>query len=233
MKKRIVSLMRKLVVAALVVAGLHEGPKLHRAYLKSSVGDNVVMLINAGGGGGTGWVVNTPNGTQVTVSNKHVCGNDKVMMAENQHGRVFVRVLEISTEHDLCILEPIAGKSGLDLASGHSDGDQVFAIGHPYLLPLHVTYGDITSSVETFEMLGWIDEGATGCDEILNTPYGQACFKRTESILITAAIAPGNSGSPVVNIWGNVVGVAFAGYQTGLSNLIVPAKFVANLIKMY
>ena len=45
----------------------------------------------------------------------------------------------------------------------------------------------------------------------INTPFGQACFMIVRGAYATNMLGqPGNSGSPVVNFWGNVVGVAFA-----------------------
>ena len=43
----------------------------------------------------------------------------------------------------------------------------------------------------------------------------------------------GNSGSPMVNMWGNVVGVVFAGNQRTNWGSAVPLKDVKELLKAY
>ena len=46
---------------------------------------------------------------------------------------------------------------------------------------------------------------------MVDTPFGKACFVVVKGAYATNVLGqPGNSGSPVVNFWGNVVGVVFA-----------------------
>jgi len=216
--------------AALLVVNT---PKLHRTYIRSVVSDNVVMLLTEKGGG-TGWVVNTPNGNQVTVTNNHICEGMDYLLAKTDQGEIFLEVLERSAKQDVCILTPVPGRSGLDLASDPDVGDTVFVIGHPYLLPKTLTHGEFTGFFKSTELAGFTeDANDKDCDETIPFMGLYACIKSVDAGLIALAISPGNSGSPVVNVYGNVVGVVYAGYQIGISNLFVPSKFVADLIKMY
>ena len=56
------------------------------------------------------------------------------------------------------------------------------------------------------------------------------CVRTLDSQPVTASIYPGNSGSPVFNKYGNVVGVAFASNEFS-RGYIIPLSFVVNFLE--
>jgi len=98
-------------------------------------------------------------------------------------------------------------------------GDLVFAIGNPFGLSGSMTEGIISQR-----------------DRTLNTDYG---YLIVGVIQTDAAINPGNSGGPLLNVWGEVIGVNSAiasqsGDFSGVSFAIpsdLMVKVVSSLIK--
>ncbi len=59
------------------------------------------------------------------------------------------------------------------------------------------------------------------------------CLRQLKSILTTLGIYPGNSGSPVVNKYGNLVGVVFAGNNQTNYGYVIPLKQVREFLSIY
>jgi serine protease Do len=163
---------------------------------------------------GTGFHVSYLGKTFI-LTNKHVCDaglridKSKTLRVNNR----IVKVLKIDTEHDLCAVEAIMD-SGLSLAQKEpSPLDQITLIGHPRGLPTVIRKGAI------------INHGEPVCIYYYN---GLRCLEATR---ISATAYPGNSGSPVLNAFGNIVGVLFAGQNRYPHEpLIVPYSFVQRFI---
>lgn len=146
------------------------------------------------------------------------------------------RVLEISGYADLCLIEGWPGMSGLKLGSETNVGDLVNAIGHPLLGPTTLSSGEVTAFVqvsiphhvmpgENKKMNKALNASDEPCDQPKNEIKKQHIFflgifdvgeatmcmvNETNAIATNVQIYPGNSGSPLVDKWGRVVGVVFA-----------------------
>ncbi len=132
---------------------------------------------------------------------------------------------------DLAVLQldmdALEGDKDLPFATfGDSDtlevGDQVLAMGSPYALDRTVTYGIVSNTDRVF---------TSGADDEFTPMYlsGNRSGMLTNWIQHDALINPGNSGGPLVNIYGQIIGVntrggSGAGFATP-SNL---AKAVAK-----
>lgn len=163
---------------------------------------------------GTGFHVNYL-GKVLILTNKHVCDaglridKSKTLRVENR----IVKIIKISKMHDLCAVEPIQ-KSGLNLATKEAAPlDRITLIGHPRGLDTVIRKGAI------------INHGERSC---IFYSTGLRCL---ESTRISATAYPGNSGSPVLNNKGNLVGVLFAGQNAYPHEpLIVPYSYVKTFL---
>jgi serine protease Do len=173
-----------------------------------------VVNIKVGSGGGTGFVIDD-KGTVAT--NSHVINKASSVEIKLKDGN-WVRNVDLLVENeeaDLALLE----LKGVDpkklpppLSLGDSDtvavGEQVVAIGNPLGLEHTLTDGLVSS---------------------------RRIFKGRKWIQISVPISPGNSGGPLFNMSGEVVGVTTAGFSmwSGAQNLnlAVPINELKKLVK--
>lgn len=140
----------------------------------------------------------------VIVTNKHICDPAEEGMLLEADGQS-LEIIAISQFHDLCLIKSDR-QEGLELASlfvNLQPLDKVILVGHPRGLPLTIRKGRISH----FDMavFPWIGEAPLNFFEITATSYG------------------GNSGSPVTNLEGEVIGVLFAGYRNShTEGMVVP-----------
>ncbi|MEL6546569.1 MAG: S1C family serine protease [Myxococcota bacterium] len=167
-------------------------------------------------GTGTGFFV-FDNGWIAT--NHHVIDGAVAVRAILADGRQLEvqGVLATSVEDDLALIK-VDGAGFPRIALGASadlvQGDKVFVVGGPLGLAGSLSEGIVSA---------FRDEGVEeGYEGAMTGPRLQ----------ITAAIAPGSSGSPVVSSRGEVIGVAVSGFTNTQSlNFAVPVDRLKALIK--
>jgi len=144
------------------------------------------------------------------ITNRHVIERSTRVVITLVDGKKFVAkgVLAVDGEGDLALLQvdvPAGLSRPLPIVSRvPQEGESIVVIGNPFGLEGSVSDG-IVSAVR--EISG----------------YGKI-------IQITAPISPGSSGSPVVNMYGQVVGVATLQAAEGQSlNFAVPAERISQL----
>jgi S1-C subfamily serine protease len=205
-------------------------PQVHKTALRSYVSSKVVKLTrtDTSRAGGTGFHVKLPSGKTGIITNKHVCGLSKngYMVAESEEFSSQVKILKISDETDLCLLQPLNGVEGLTLARSVAEGETIAAIGHPNLNPRTMTMGEAVAQSIIYMPLYNItnDMDQVMCQTVKNQSLYQIeypqpdntigvtwiCIASFNAILTTVTAHPGSSGSPIVNFFGNVVGVVFS-----------------------
>ncbi|MFZ5650156.1 MAG: trypsin-like peptidase domain-containing protein [Bacillota bacterium] len=150
----------------------------------------VMRLQQDSGESGSGFFV-SPNGWIAT--NQHVVGKDLVLdyIDEGMPPGLTARVMYVSGQHDLAlckydgIVPAYLNISQKDVI----DGQHVAVVGQPR---------------------GYIDSITQGkVSHLLRAPNP---LRDPDCFQLDAAISPGNSGGPVVDAYGNVVGVAVAKY---------------------
>jgi S1-C subfamily serine protease len=125
-----------------------------------------------------------------------------------------VRLVRVDTKNDLALLElpPDAPMPGLALVAGAAApvaGAWIVVLGRPFGGKTTATFGIISAT-----------PGTIGVSPDL-----------LERIQVNAAINPGNSGGPIVNLRGEVVGVASALLPSGQGlAFAIPASAVAGLL---
>lgn len=223
-------------------------PQLHKHYMRSAVGPSVVKIVKLGDegqvlGGGTGFEIEYKKNSYI-MTNAHVCDmyqgkKDANILMPN--GELRKReILKISDETDLCLISGIKELPSLHLGNSAHLGEIISVVGHPRLLPLNVADGDILG-IDTVDVgvgIIGIDVKAEDCMKPKNktielkTFFGDLtlCTEEVRAYQTTAEIFPGNSGSPVVNTYGNVVGVAFASDNETHYALVIPLEEVQDFL---
>lgn len=177
--------------------------------------DAVVVLEVAGGSGrpagqGTGFFV----GEGTIVTNLHVveeAARIRARLADGSEVEV-ESILAADPEHDLAILSarPAAAAGVLSLSSRPVEvGEEIVVVGNPLGLSHTLSTGVVAAVRE---------------NEASSLVSGRV-------LQITAAISPGSSGSPVMNLDGEVVAVAVSQFRVGQNlNFAVPAEKVRALL---
>jgi S1-C subfamily serine protease len=203
--------MRILLVLATILSSFYlciKAPQIHRNFLYKYIGQSTVKVVLQDPvfgqilGGGTGFEVQYHHHKYI-ITNRHVClmyDGGKIASVVLPDGVIVHReIVQISELTDLCAIESVDDLPGLRLGSDPYIGELIALVGHPALLPLNVSYGAVLQ--ETAFQVG--DENV-------------------DAYLSNAEGLPGNSGSPVVNYKGEVVGVDFAGDNDIHWSLIIP-----------
>ena len=130
-------------------------------------------------------------------------------------GKRSLKILKLDDEHDLCLMAPDLSKSYFKLASNYHMGERITVIGHPRGLPQTIREGRLVAYRE------WVAPWLPNKNPI-------------RSVMISALSYGGNSGSPILNRFGNLVGVLFAG-QSGIHTEaeIVPLEAVKSFLFTY
>lgn len=232
------------------------GPSMYENYLRAKVGQVVIKVIkdSRAVSGGTGFIVKAASGQSYILTNYHVCAmngqkiGDLVLATTPDESRqMYRKIIDISQDADLCLVETIPGLKGVDLAGSYAVGDDLAVIGHPLLNPLTVSRGRIMSKkiIQVLFEYNLTQEDCEGrgrrfhfadlSSNIMAAFMGvtSACFTQDLALETNAETYPGNSGSPVVNIYGNLIGVLFAGNGDDHWGYIVPLEQVRDFLSVY
>lgn len=244
--KKVISLA---VLAAFIISATYMVPRLHYNWLRKNVASQVVKITNEEANhGGTGFHVKTPSGKVVIMTNAHVCDgvkNDKneVFISEDGTKPVARHILEISKTSDLCVVEPLDNKAGLEVKDKEPYGEIVYVVGHPKLRPITMGYGELTGK-ETVDVLDHFinpKDKNDKCDlpkqKVKEVPFFfwklKGCFIHIESNMSNISILPGNSGSPLVTDTGKVIGVAYASSSDDNWGNFVKLSDVKDMLSKY
>lgn len=232
-----------LLLVGLIVLRL--SPSYNHYKIRNEAASSVVRITNeAGNSGGTGFHVKGPSGKVYILTNAHVCGlaEDGTIYVGYDYERPIPRkVIEVSGFTDLCLIEALPSYHGIISMGSESDaGDKVAAVGHPNLMPTTMTEGEVIGFGE-IQVLDHVlnDLNDDSCNSEKNkkitvkTIFGpiDICVIAIKAGFSTTLILPGSSGSPVLNSWGNLTGVIFAGNQEGWSFYVTLAdvkKFLSQ-----
>jgi serine protease Do len=168
---------------------------------------------------GTGFSIFADQNGSSIITNKHICAApDAYYELTDSRGKTHTATLiRTARGADLCLLHTNDKIPPVRLAQNDArQGDHVNAIGAPYgMLPLF-TDGFVSGGK-------WVDIKED--DEL----HFEVHFY---SELVSIPVYPGNSGSPVFNDAGKVVGVVFAGlHNADHMTLIVPVSEIHKFLQ--
>lgn len=216
-------------------------PKIHYSWLRSKVGTRVVKITNdTATHGGTGFFVKAPSGKTYILTNAHVCGVKKdgivfVQESDDSERLVPAQVIEESPITDLCLVQTNSPQTGLDVSDVEKLHEIVYAIGHPELMPVTLSQGELIAEQELI-VLDHI--GNDNCDKpknkiVLFMGVIPVCAVQIKAYLSNVPTLPGNSGSPVVDSFGNLVAVVFAGSEDSKWGSMITLTDIHNFLKPY
>jgi len=155
------------------------------------------------------------NGDVYIVTNKHVCDSNKEIYGHDyiQFDDYVGEVIAIDTQHDLCLVTSNRD-DGLELAQGWIKPlDEIILVGFPRGIGMTVREGRIIGEVSW--VAPWINTNI-----------------ETVSYQVSTQAYGGNSGSPVVDKYGKVVGVLFAGIDMYPGEpFVVPDYFLFDFLE--
>ena len=160
---------------------------------------------------GSGVIVDAQNGYVLT--NGHVVENaTKIEVTTKENRRFTAKLVGRDPEADVAVLQiPTQNLTAVPL--GDSDrlqvGDFVLAVGNPFGLGQTVTSGIVSA-------LGRSGLGIEGYEDFIQTD---------------ASINPGNSGGPLVNLYGQVVGINTAILAPGGGNIGIGFAVPINMAR--
>lgn len=240
------SVVKGVVLGLFIIVLTLSATTLHDKYIESIVGSNVVYIRSPEGariqGSATGFEVRAPSGKVYTLTNAHVCELQKdglVLLEEKRHsGRLIPkRVLEVYEDNDLCLVEGLDGYEGLKLGDSNVVGQHGWAVGYPLGQGLNISSGRIKG----FGDVSILDDNDQACQgkNKKKTEITYLFFQIEVCEIIRFAAStdvptfPGNSGSPLVDFRGNVIGVMFASQRETNWGSAVPIKVVKEFLKPY
>lgn len=202
-----------------------------------------VMVTNLSeSSGGSGSTIYSSNMKSIVLTNAHVCEvlNEEGGFVKKEDGsKYLVTGYRKSEFHDLCAVW-VAADLG-DTVSLSPSAPRAYSeatiTGHPALLPNIINKGSFGERKVISVMTGVkkcsedtvkTEQDATFCAIFGMIPI----VTNYESVIVSAMIMGGSSGSAVLNKDGELSGVVFAGQGGGLSYaFIVPYEYVAVFLK--
>ena len=159
---------------------------------------------------GTGFYLKKWN---VIVTNEHVVrGNREVVVAGSKFDKQIVRVVYLDTKYDLAFLMAPENHSmpAINMLDDNQmdEGDRVIAAGHPFDLKFTATEGIISSLTHREDEIQYIQHDA--------------------------ALNPGNSGGPLVDMHGRIIGINTFIIQNGNSmGFSLPVSYLQESLRAF
>lgn len=169
-----------------------------------------VYKINTASGSGSGFYLKTQN---VIVTNYHVIEGNKQVSIENQaQDRYLANVVYINPDADLAFLRTASyiptTHIPFDTVEAVHSRDQVFVLGFPFGMPFTITEGIVSNEKQLLDGRNYIQTDA--------------------------AVNPGNSGGPVLNANGVLIGVTTAKFtEADNVGFAIPAKVVQDKLNSF
>jgi serine protease Do len=169
---------------------------------------DTVFKINTAGGSGSGFYLKNQG---IIVTNCHVVfGNKLVAVEDNHKNRFLANVIFINPEADIAFLKPETDFETpvLEMADSSllKSRDKVLVLGFPFGMPYSETEGIISSPNQLMEGKNYVQTDA--------------------------AVNPGNSGGPVIDMEGKIIGITTSKFtEADNMGFAIPANILLEELK--
>ena len=219
---------------------------LHDQLFDSYVSKSIVMVGSKNmDSHGTGFYVKVDSGLRYILTNGHVCeiAEKGIIYIKNQNMKSMPRrVMAISDKTDLCLIEGFGDNFGkvLSIKDVLNKYMKLTSYGYPKDLDIVITRGEVINpEISTIPELITSKKERDACNPEpfklkINLFNQEFCITSTAAVNTTLAILQGDSGSPVVNFWGSVVGIVFATRTKDHDwGLMIPSYYIIEFLKDY
>lgn len=192
-------------------------------------------------GHGTGFLIEV-DGVKAFMTNAHICATGRLQVA----GKGWeLKPTLINAQDDLCIAEPTVKElkiknKPLPISDQiPTDGEVVRVIGYPLDKPKTTVSGRLNLYTFVFMLktvpVEELDNAFQGLciNSIDQIDGGATCWDRRESYGVLAQIQVGNSGSPVINREGKVIGVIWGTKIPDGPGLAVKIEKIKRMIDIF
>jgi serine protease Do len=221
-------------VAGIFLSCARRAPEAQVVVAADPLESSIVAVTNTeSNSGGTGWVTSAPSGRSVIVTNEHVCqvAQGEYVRIEDDAGNEKLKgILKHNFARDLCVVEGIDAPALTLAESAPSRFETLAVMGHPYLKPTTPSKGQFLKTRLSAVGFSRRPDGCPPPSVLEQSIFGDACVMNMELSLTTIAIYPGNSGSPVVNDKGEVVGVINSGDPRDNTGNFIPLPYVKETL---
>lgn len=218
-----------------------KAPQYHSDYIRGKTQNSVLLMhTNSGEPFGTGFLIEY-NNDLLALTNDHICEDlPEHSIATVGTKEVYLEKTGTKTKEDLCLLKVNnpEGLRGLTLADSVDLGEEIMAVGHPAVMPYTLNRGQVIgeSTIPMPEGLIISKENYDNCIaaglEVRQVGFYEFCVRMRKAVFTTIKGLPGNSGSPAIDFYGNVVGVIFA-VNRAMWLIMVPLASVKELLNSY
>lgn len=221
------------LAAAILILPLM-GHRIHKHYLYDIKGMSVVKLLGDMSGG-TGFQVKY-EGKQYTLTNYHICAvadEEDTLQSTDYFGNTRrLKVIARYDKNDLCVLEPISFLPAIRLANSYYMHEQIYLVGHPRLEALTMQTASLVAKYFINIMLPCEEQTYKSKCVGTSSSSKSYCMRTFETLHANVISYGGNSGSPVLDDFGNLIGVLFAGQRSAVTaSYIVPLEYVKDFLK--
>lgn len=204
------------------------------------MGRQTVKITNLGeNSGGSGSIIRSSHSKSLVLTNAHVCqvAVKGGLVHDSEGNKFLVKSFKTSKLHDLCLITVIADlKYSAKLASAPPVMFETADVaGHPRLLPTIISYGHFAE-----KKVIQVTVGVRACTdaERQDPNVGFFCailgqlpiIRSYESMVVSALIQPGSSGSAIYNSNGEIAGVVFAGSSELSYGFAVPFEYIYEFL---
>ncbi len=241
MRGKIIAGLLGLATITGIVAHLHASGDPEADLLERAPKSIVYITDPSGRSGGTGFAVKGKSGISYILTNDHVCEVESdggvVVLKEDGHP-TYAKIIAHSEDSDMCLVKGLSDLEPMDLADFVSSHERLYVVGHPELMHLVVSSGFYVSEQYIDVMTDVTPDKCHGPKYSLSelmTFFGpmQACIAHIYAHSSSIYIYPGNSGSPVMNSSGDVVGIVFAGSRSTNFGSYIPLFKVREFLERY